>query len=468
MKKLILCIALSGSLITFGQTDTPCTPTTAPQTGGCVTSSTAGATPSFGTAMSSLVGCGNGYPGTDVWYSFTADGTQWTYNLTNSTGNPLGIALFNLSSGDPCGSATFGTLHTNCTTSTGTISGSYSSLVVGQTYYVLIVSQQKTSGPPGNPNLTPITNDFTLCGTSSTPASTAPNTDCATATALCSSSTQNGNSNGFGAQELSSTNQGCISFGGEKQSSWYTFTAQTTGTFTMDISPQNGTDDYDFALWGPNSACPPTSTPIRCDFAGGGGNTGIGSSGTNNSEDAGGSKYVKTLNITAGQTYILLINNFSSSSQPFTLAFGGTASLDCSVVLPIELKSFEAKATYSSNLIQWITGSERNSDYFILETSSDGYDFKQIANVKGAGNSNVDKEYSYVHQNPEKRINYYRLTEVDINGVRTAFNMISIDNESAVQLIRTVNLFGQEVNNDTKGIVFEYYSDGTVLKVYHN
>ena len=83
-----------------------------------------------------------------------------------------------------------------------------------------------------------------------------PPTNCLGATTICSDNTFSGNSSGFGTQELNSSNDGCLS--GEHQSSWYFFQATAAGTIEFTISPQNGTDDYDFAIWGPY---PSTSTP---------------------------------------------------------------------------------------------------------------------------------------------------------------------------------------------------------------
>ena len=74
--------------------------------------------------------------------------------------------------------------------------------------------------------------------------------DCAGGVTVCNDQSFSGNSSGVGStQELNGTNSGCLSV--EHQSSWYFFEANTAGTLEFTISPQNGTDDYDFAVWGP-------------------------------------------------------------------------------------------------------------------------------------------------------------------------------------------------------------------------
>jgi len=456
MKKILLFLVLGCSFTVLAAppaNDDCAGAITIATDGSCKAGTTVNSTPSFAANMGTLAGCGGAAQGDDVWYKFTAAANQWSFSLTTATSGPIGVLLLD----GICGSGTFTTLSSNCVNGTS-LSGSYGSCIPGHTYYVLVITKSTKD------------RTFSLCTTvAAATGGSGTNLNCTTSTPLCSSTTQTGTSSGYGSQDLNGTNSGCLST--EHQSAWYTFTALTTGTFNMDIAT-NGIDDYDFALWGPNPPCPPTSAPARCSYAAGatGGHTGIHNTGSASdfSEDASGDGWVNTLDVVAGETYVFVIDNFSSTTTPYNVSFSGSASLDCAVVLPIELKSFDAKATYANNVINWVTGSERLSDYFILETSTDGYEFKQLTTVKGAGNSNEDQFYSFTQQNPEKRINYYRLTEVDINGARTTFNMISVDNENAVQLIKTVNLCGQEVNKDTKGIVFEYYSDGTVTKVYHN
>ena len=150
----------------------------------------------------------------------------------------------------------------------------------------------------------------TSCGTSTTTS----NQNCSNSTSVCNDASFNGNSSGFGTQELTSSNQGCMTT--EHQSSWYTFTVSTTGTISLNITTAV---DYDFAIWGPNTPCSSLGTPIRCSWAAGGGNTGLGNGAVDITEGAGGDRWVAPMSVTAGQTYIMLIDNFTANSTPFTL-----------------------------------------------------------------------------------------------------------------------------------------------------
>lgn len=96
---------------------------------------------------------------------------------------------------------------------------------------------------------------------------------------------------------------------------------------------------------------------------------------------------------------------------------------DDNAVLPITLKSFEAKASGNFVALKWITASEANNDFFTLERSTDGKNFEKIGEVKGAGNSNNEINYLFNDTKPFKGTNYYRLRQTDFDGKFT-YSMI--------------------------------------------
>ena len=108
-----------------------------------------------------------------------------------------------------------------------------------------------------------------------------------------------------------------------------------------------------------------------------------------------------------------------------------------------------------------------HNSHFILEHSTNGlFNETSAINIQqGAGNSQTPLTYSFVDNNPQPIINYYRLTQVDFNGEYEIFNTISIDNrENKRTLIKTINMMGQEVNENYKGIIISQYSDGSIEK----
>jgi len=86
-------------------------------------------------------------------------------------------------------------------------------------------------------------------------------------------------------------------------------------------------------------------------------------------------------------------------------------------VLPIELLRFDARAVDNSSvLLTWSTASETNNDFFTLERSIDAQDWKNIGEVQGAGNSNVELHYTFYDRNPRQGLAYYRLRQTDFDG----------------------------------------------------
>ncbi|MBL0342754.1 MAG: hypothetical protein IPP71_18800, partial [Bacteroidetes bacterium] len=53
--------------------------------------------------------------------------------------------------------------------------------------------------------------------------------------------------------------------------------------------------------------------------------------------------------------------------------------------LPIELLSFTGKNISNGNLLEWVTATELNNDYFTLMRSRDGFNFEDLITVNGAG-----------------------------------------------------------------------------------
>lgn len=287
------------------------------------------------------------------------------------------------------------------------------------------------------------------------------NSDCQMLTPLCSSASISGMANGPGIVAEGCSGTVCPA-GGENHSNWYTFTAQTTGTLSVTVTPTVATDDYDIAIYGPNVTCGALGAPIRCSDAGTTGPTGAMPPGTGTSEDVTGDGYVSQLNVTAGQSYILVVDKWSpSGGTGYTLSFGGTASLDCTV-LPIELAEFNAEYQPDRDMVDlvWITNSELNSSHFDVEKSTDGVNFRKIETVNAMGNSQYETQYYVVDEDPIVGVNYYRLNQFDMNG------------NSRYSEIRAVNILDDFYDmlsvfpNPTTGkteVVFNSYSKEDVI-----
>ena len=120
--------------------------------------------------------------------------------------------------------------------------------------------------------------------------------------------------------------------------------------------------------------------------------------------------------------------NGSASDPSFAV---DDITLSTSIPTPIKLLSFTGnKLTNNANLLEWVTSSEINNDFFTIERSMDAQFFQVIGKVKGAGNSNSVLDYGFVDEYPHKGINYYRLKQTDFDGTYSYSDIIAIKNES--------------------------------------
>lgn len=387
--------------------------------------------------------CGTNYR--EGFFKFVATTTSSTVTVTDAVGGPDPILAVYSGS---CGSLTQVGCSNNGNNNTEQVT--FAS-VVGTTYYVAIMRNNNANA-----------NDMTGTVCVSQVAPPLSNQNCATATQICSTSDFPGNSNGYGTQDLNSSNEGCLS--GENQSSWFYFQAQTSGTVAFII---NTTVDYDFALW--NTGCGALGSPVRCSYSGDYGDTGLQAGAGDNSEDASGDKFVNPLNVVAGHTYILLVDNFTSDNTNFSITwnFSGGATLNCNpVVLPVELVNF--MGSYKGNHVNeldWMTESERNSDHFTIERSVDGINWVMVGEKTGAGNSVILTQYAYEDDAFESSINYYRLSQTDYDGKRTDFaKIVSVDNRYERKDGKRYNLLGQLVDDSYHGVVVIQFEDGSVMK----
>lgn len=259
--------------------------------------------------------------------------------------------------------------------------------------------------------------------------------DCIGAYTICSSqplttSLPPGTGN---VNDLNSVNRGCLS--SEYGSGlWYFFRPRlpvVNGQIEMTIpSPDGG--DYDWAIWrvspsDPGRAtfnCPPAGAPFRCSWAATAGrSTGMQVGAVDLSEGAGGDGFVAPITTTPADTYlyIMYVNRFATSTNmnvTLTWTVNPTDLLDCSTVLPVSFLDIAAETVDNKQVdVTWSTASEHNSAYFIVERSADNEHFYPIGEVSAMGDSQERTDYAFRDQQPKTGANYYRLQQVDMDGM---------------------------------------------------
>ena len=136
--------------------------------------------------------------------------------------------------------------------------------------------------------------------------------------------------------------------------------------------------------------------------------------------------------------------------------------------LPITLLSFSGEVVgdispYAS--ITWRVASQVNNDYFSVLHSIDGYEWVEIGTREGAGNSNMEIEYSLSTGEIKYGWNYYKLRQTDYDGMFKEFGAISLMlKEPKINIVRILNELGQDINENTRGLHINIWNNGESTK----
>ena len=165
--------------------------------------------------------------------------------------------------------------------------------------------------------------------------------DCVSAVPICSNTPVNGGTSGYGNDDFNGASRsGCLeqttSGAIESNSAWYRFRTSASGQLGFNIG-HDPAEDWDFALY-QSDDCGNLGEPVRCNFFDNSdmrSYTGVG-------EDPSGAvsvNYEDWLDVSPGEDYYLLVNNFSSTNSGFSIQFSGDIwvtnpydALDCSII----------------------------------------------------------------------------------------------------------------------------------------
>ncbi len=137
-------------------------------------------------------------------------------------------------------------------------------------------------------------------------------------------------------------------------------------------------------------------------------------------------------------TGTIISSGVVTSFSPFTLASTTSAN-----PLPVELIEFVAIPLENTVGLKWSTLSELNNDFFAIERSVDGLEFKEIAIVSGAGTTTARQDYTYEDTRPLLGVSYYRLRQTDFDGEIAFSNIARVDMDSPNYLVVHPNPISQ-------------------------
>jgi len=114
--------------------------------------------------------------------------------------------------------------------------------------------------------------------------------------------------------------------------------------------------------------------------------------------------------------YAAVAANANGQNTDDSGSLGNILTQDKNAFLPVVLSDFEASPARNGIQLDWVTETEQNSDYFVVEHAADGMNFRPLETVNGAGDSQISNAYTYTHTTPLNGSNYYRIGMVDFDG----------------------------------------------------
>ncbi len=274
--------------------------------------------------------------GADVWFKFTAIATDVRIAIVGATPTVPGgtlrrpeVAIYN---GTSCTDKS----ELRCqrdVTGVNTVELYIGGIFPGSTYYIRV---QGTNAGTGT---------FRMCVNNYNPPANI-SSDCPTSASLCDKSPFSVQSVvGAGVNTREMDGASCFISGGgsgtniETNSTWFKWTCLQSGTLTFTITPTNLDDDIDFIVYEMYNGIQDCNsrTIVRCMATGETpgvckihGPTGLRDGETDISEPSGcgpgQNGFVRPLDMVAGRSYALVINNFSNTGNGFNIEFGGTGT----------------------------------------------------------------------------------------------------------------------------------------------
>lgn len=128
-----------------------------------------------------------------------------------------------------------------------------------------------------------------------------------------------------------------------------------------------------------------------------------------------------------------------------------TKFIPCEISLPINLIYFNLSKIKENVLIEWVTASELNNDYFLIQKSNDDIHFNNLDTIFSNGNSNNILHYQFVDTNIYNTINYYRIKQVDKDGSFTYSSIKRIEQKNEEKLfkysqkLKILTIFGENI-----------------------
>jgi hypothetical protein len=114
--------------------------------------------------------------------------------------------------------------------------------------------------------------------------------------------------------------------------------------------------------------------------------------------------------------------------------------------LAVDWLSFDGKRSKNHIQLHWSTATELNNEGYQVLASTDSQLWKQVGFVDGRGNASSTSDYTFAHTGAPNTILYYKLIQVDYDGIKNESETIVIDNTRKVKDVEFLHIYPNPSN----------------------
>jgi len=248
---------------------------------------------------------------------------------------------------------------------------------------------------------------------------------------------------------------GCNWNQANNNSAWYYFFASSTSAYItvsgLKAISSSGSSDMQMVVMNGSSGCLPLNSALWTVPTGGCSddetiNNSIYRSSNGGGTVTAGNVYSNGITantefnltgLTPGQRYLLMIDGFGGTPSSYYIEIP-TGGQNCILggLLPFRFSTFNASLSNSQTDLFWQTSNEENNQYFQIERSADGINWKSLQTIEGAGvRSTSIRKYTSADKEPLYGFNYYRIRQVNTDGTFSYSEVRKVNNRLITNIL---------------------------------
>ncbi len=172
-----------------------------------------------------------------------------------------------------------------------------------------------------------------------------------------------------------------------------------------------------------------------------------------------GSRTALSMAVVSNVSFTVTNDAKSSATDRFIVVFKNKAGVP---VTAISMKAYE-----KSNKVQvdWKVNAERSISRYEVEHSTDGSTFAKVGSQTAIANGNPELNYSWMHEQPLRGDNYYRVKSINNNG---EFKFTAIDKVTIGKSGNGFNIYPNPIVNNRVNLQFINQTSGNYTVVVLN